>query len=712
MTVDLWFPLAVYYDDLAAAAAHRDACVAAVYEAYERSPERGDAAWTGDVHGEDWIHEDPRFGWLTSAVAEHAWIYLAGLGHDLDELELYVQRCWPVVSAPGQWVAGHAHHTAHLSAVYYLSAAPDSGALRFANASRPNELSPGAGAGATGAYREWNALNFGASDYAPIEGRLVLFPSKQRHEVLRNESAVDRVSISFDLVISTRSGRPGGRHEFLTPPPDRWRRMPRPERDGIVEVRADGPMDLAALARRANDLDVWTLPSVETHPLWVPAIYPHCSNDEDWWAHSEATSESGGLPAARAITPDSANWTTYRGAVDRVHDHLVGAGVSTYGATATPASVMVQPDDVPEPARCHAHLAVYLRLDEADSRCAIEFGDDSDAITLAPRALAIVSGFRRQRVVGAGATVLRFGIDVPSMARPGRPDRSCADDRTALLGAVALPLAAPRPDPTTVEAMLARTKAVGRRDRQRARCTVSHKYLVDAADPAGITDDERQVIRSHGRTDDAVVERLTDVVHRTALLDERQCQDLIAYARRRLTAIVPDTVDGRPEYQVDLDVEQLADVVGPAAVERLLALPRCQGGIDRTPDWAAGASLFVRAFSPETRRHIAFHTDVSSWTTNVPLDAPDDASGGRLLMLYGGALHDERRVQGEALSHRNDVVHGVSRVVRGERWSLIALFPATDDIRDDTDPDTTTDHHHHEIYEIHETKEITCPSAT
>ncbi len=586
------------------------------------------------------------------------------------------------------------------SAVYFLAAAPNSGVLRFANSSRPNELSPGAGSGTTGAYREWNPLNFGGSEYAPVEGRLVLFPAKQRHEVLANESDADRLSISFDLVVSTRAGRPGGVHEFLMPPPERWRRLPRPEPTGTL--RADRPLDLAALARRASDLDAWTLPAVDSHPLWATAIHRHCASEQDWREHSRATAAEGSPTVdPRPVLPDAANWTTYRAAVDRTYDHLVGLGVSTNGATVTPATIGAGGEPDGPYARSSTDLIVYVRLDDTAATCAIELEEGAAPSTLEPRSMAVVSGYRRHRLAGGDVTVLRFGVDVPSLARPGRPDAASVDDRTAFLAATALPLDAPRPSSTVIAAKLERASRHERRDRRRGRCTVSQKFLVDGADPRGATDAERQVIRSHGTTDEAVVDRLTDVVHRLALFDAQQCRDLVAYGRQRMTAIVPDSVDGDPEYQVDLGVEQLAEIVGASAVDRLLALPQQHGGFDRAP--APGVALFLRVFSPDTRAHIAFHTDVSSWTANVPLDAPDDASGGRLLMLYGGALRDEPRVQGEVLSHRNDLVHGVSRVERGERWSLIALFPPSDEQHC---RDTTTDDDHHE------TEEMACHSAT
>jgi uncharacterized protein (TIGR02466 family) len=152
MPVDLWFPLALYYEDLPDAELYRDEYHRYITTALGAPGTSDRFAWTGDVHGYDRIHQDPRFSWLTDAVGVHAWRYLELLGYDLDEIELHVQRAWPIISQPGQAAARHSHHNAHLSAVYYLVATPDSGKLRFANAARQNELSPGDHNGTTSAF--------------------------------------------------------------------------------------------------------------------------------------------------------------------------------------------------------------------------------------------------------------------------------------------------------------------------------------------------------------------------------------------------------------------------------------------------------------------------------------------------------------------------------------------------------------------------------
>lgn len=196
MPLDVWFPLAIHYAD---DAVDTHSLAIAVDAVLGRAPDRlgQSAAWTGDIHGDDQLHLDPQFETVTSAVARAAADYLVALGYQLDEMEMYAQRSWAVVSQPGQHVSPHCHANAHLSAVVYLQAPAGSGALRFSNTAQPNALS--AGAGSAGSLRTLNALNYASSLYEPVDGRVVVFPAHQRHEVMVNESDADRLSLSYDL---------------------------------------------------------------------------------------------------------------------------------------------------------------------------------------------------------------------------------------------------------------------------------------------------------------------------------------------------------------------------------------------------------------------------------------------------------------------------------------------------------------------------------
>ncbi|MEO1590633.1 MAG: TIGR02466 family protein [Cyanobacteria bacterium J06632_22] len=243
MPLDTWFPLGIYYEDLAEAADHKETLLTAVHQlkaAAQVARNFPDMAWTGDLHGVEQIHLDPRFAWVVQQVEIHTVQYLQELGLDLSQVELYIQRAWPVVSQPLQEVGSHSHRTSNISAVYYI-AVPDpggdeAGSLVFFDDARQNEVSPGLGIENTDIIAQWNFLNQDQAVYWPVAGRLMLFPSKQRHAVSINHTDQVRVSLSFDIVM-TAAPQAAGSYEFLTPPPAQWRRFehrPQPDPGGLL----------------------------------------------------------------------------------------------------------------------------------------------------------------------------------------------------------------------------------------------------------------------------------------------------------------------------------------------------------------------------------------------------------------------------------------------------------------------------------------------
>lgn len=234
MALDTWFPLAIYHEDLPDAAQHQAALVEAILALEQAGYERRafpDMAWTGDLHGVEQIHADPRFAWVVDQVETHTLIYLQELGLDLSRVELYIQRAWPVVSRHQQEVGAHCHNTANVSAVYYVavpeSGSDEAGCLTFFDDARPNEVSPGLGSENTDIIASWNYFNQDHALYLPTEGRLILFPAKQRHGVSVNHTEGLRISLSFDIVLTAAPGESAGSYEFLTPPPGQWRRFSR-----------------------------------------------------------------------------------------------------------------------------------------------------------------------------------------------------------------------------------------------------------------------------------------------------------------------------------------------------------------------------------------------------------------------------------------------------------------------------------------------------
>jgi uncharacterized protein (TIGR02466 family) len=233
MPIEPWFPLVVYYADLEDAAAHKDSLVSTVLKLEkEDGHERRVAdnlAWTGDFHGVGAIHENSQFSWIVKEVETHIFHYLEALGVDRDKISLYIQRAWPVVSRETQAVPAHSHHNAHVSAVYYVSVPEDgttkSGAFTIYNGANFNEIITGMGYKHTEILKKRNPLNYEEGYYAPKEGRLLIFPSKQRHGVGANQTGEIRISLSFDIFITSSDKIDASLHEFLPPSPNQWKKI-------------------------------------------------------------------------------------------------------------------------------------------------------------------------------------------------------------------------------------------------------------------------------------------------------------------------------------------------------------------------------------------------------------------------------------------------------------------------------------------------------
>ena len=76
----------------------------------------------------------------------------------------------------------------------------------------------------------------------------------------------------------------------------------------------------------------------------------------------------------------------------------------------------------------------------------------------------------------------------------------------------------------------------------------------------------------------------------------------------------------------------------------------------------------------DTRPWTTFHTDSAAVTVNVALADDDSHGGGTLLAVFDGGLRAVARSEGEATVHPSTVLHAVSRLTTGVRYSLIMFF--------------------------------------
>ena len=107
---------------------------------------------------------------------------------------------WININSPGSYNVKHTHPNSHLSGVMWIKAPKDSGNIVFDN---PNGHQT---------HTELNSYNQEFKDQffvhhaywlPPIEGRMIIFPSHLQHAVNENKSNEDRISVSFNITLTS-----------------------------------------------------------------------------------------------------------------------------------------------------------------------------------------------------------------------------------------------------------------------------------------------------------------------------------------------------------------------------------------------------------------------------------------------------------------------------------------------------------------------------
>lgn len=186
-----------------------------------------------------------------------------------------------------------------------------------------------------------------------------------------------------------------------------------------------------------------------------------------------------------------------------------------------------------------------------------------------------------------------------------------------------------------------------------------------------------------------------DVMQNPAALSTAACQSLRqAVDMERSTR--SDTVDSGPEHQLNLNRERLEQIIGIKEARKLWRLPldyrrwrRSSADDGLSPAAAQGTFVtdseveaealtlqeaFVRRYSPETRPILKFHSDAFELTVNVALSADAAHGGGKLIGLFAGEVRALDRKEGDATVHSSSLLHAVSRMTSGTRYSLILFF--------------------------------------
>ena len=190
-------------------------------------------------------------------------------------------------------------------------------------------------------------------------------------------------------------------------------------------------------------------------------------------------------------------------------------------------------------------------------------------------------------------------------------------------------------------------------------------------------------------------ESALDVLRLSQVINAKECAALRAAVDANQSCL-PDSVDKMPEHQLDLSQPELASLIGMDAMARLWLLPKRlfsqrasgipNGSSDSSdsdepmgPSWIHPepkyrAEIFIRRYSNDTRPWIGFHRDACAVTVNVSLGNDEDHEGGRLLVVLDEGVQVLVRGMGDVTVHPSCVLHAVSAMKSGTRYSLLIFF--------------------------------------
>mmetsp|Transcript_18222 Transcript_18222/g.58219 ORF Transcript_18222/g.58219 Transcript_18222/m.58219 type:complete len:150 (-) Transcript_18222:202-651(-) len=134
------------------------------------------------------------------------------------------------------------------------------------------------------------------------------------------------------------------------------------------------------------------------------------------------------------------------------------------------------------------------------------------------------------------------------------------------------------------------------------------------------------------------------------------------------------------DFQQPIERQVLCKLIGATALSALEACFRASHGLSSDGEECVRYRLRRTAVHPTVRSgqdapHINFHRDVTSRTMQVALNPESEYEGGRVIYCTAEGLKAAPREPGTASVHGADVLHGVTALTRGVRFSLFLLGP-------------------------------------
>ena len=197
MKLQLWFPTAIYIEDLPNAPELNKYLMKHIKQWHKKDKglqktNRGGWHSTVDMHNKKEY----------KPLVDELLCMATGLGREEGYTRpLVLGNMWANINYPGCFNKDHVHPNAHWSGVYYIKTPKKCGRLHIEDPrTSANMMLPAQLPVSKIPERLWKSVN-----YEPVEGRLIIFPAYLNHCVQVNESKLKgekgwRISVSFNFI--------------------------------------------------------------------------------------------------------------------------------------------------------------------------------------------------------------------------------------------------------------------------------------------------------------------------------------------------------------------------------------------------------------------------------------------------------------------------------------------------------------------------------
>ena len=190
------FPIMLHSFEIKEFEKNKDNLIKYIYDEKEKDPVGVQATNIGGWHSKDLKKE----GLLLDLLVQGIVGYFAPTNMVNKNAKMSISNIWANINGHNNLNLPHNHPRADLSGVWWIKVPPDSGNIIFNSPSFFEEFP---------LYEFYsdevkNQLNFHPTYYiTPGEGQVVVFPSFLTHWVEPNKSQEDRISVSFNIDLST-----------------------------------------------------------------------------------------------------------------------------------------------------------------------------------------------------------------------------------------------------------------------------------------------------------------------------------------------------------------------------------------------------------------------------------------------------------------------------------------------------------------------------